>query len=52
MKKPRKKKKPSDADYVDNQQLYDALVEYKKKQKKYPSQKEFNIKALTVLQKL
>lgn len=32
MKKPKKKKsKPSDADYVDNQALYDALVEYKKK---------------------
>ena len=32
MKKPKKKKiKPSDADYVDNQELYDALVEYKKK---------------------
>lgn len=32
--------------------MNDYLVEYKKKQKKYPSQKEFNIKALTVLQKL
>ena len=32
MKKPKKKKlKPSDADYVDNQQLYDSLVEYRKK---------------------
>ncbi len=32
MKKPKKKKaKPSDADYVDNRQLYDALVEYRKK---------------------
>ncbi len=32
MKKPKKKKsKPSDADYVDNQKLYDSLVEYKKK---------------------
>jgi hypothetical protein len=32
VKKPKKKKsKPSDADYVDNQKLYDALVEYKKK---------------------
>ena len=32
MKKPKKKKsKPSDADYVDNQALYDALVEYRKK---------------------
>lgn len=32
MKKPKKKKsKPSDDDYVDNRQLYDALVEYKKK---------------------
>jgi len=27
----KKKSKPSDADYVDNQQLYNALVEYKKK---------------------
>jgi hypothetical protein len=34
VKKPKKKKsKPSDADYVDNQALYDALVEYKKKLK-------------------
>lgn len=32
MKKPKKKKsKASDADYVDNQMLYDALVEYRKK---------------------
>ncbi len=32
MKKPKKKKsKPSDADYVNNQALYEALVEYKKK---------------------
>ena len=32
MKKPKKKKaKPSDADYVSNQDLYDALVEYRKK---------------------
>ena len=32
MKKPKKKKaKPSDADYVDNQALYDALVEYRNK---------------------
>ena len=34
MKKPKKKKtKPSDDDYVDNQKLYDALVEYSKKVK-------------------
>ena len=34
MKKPKKKKsKPSDDDYVDNQQLYDALVDYRKKAK-------------------
>jgi hypothetical protein len=33
MKKPRKKKKPSDADYVDNQLLYNSLVEYRKKSK-------------------
>jgi hypothetical protein len=32
VKKPKKKKsKSSDADYVDNQALYTALVEYKKK---------------------
>jgi len=32
VKKPKKKKsKTSDADYVDNQALYDALVEYRKK---------------------
>ena len=32
MKKPKKKKaKPSDADYVDNQELYNALVDYRKK---------------------
>jgi hypothetical protein len=32
VKKPKKKKtKPSDDDYVDNQKLYDALIEYKKK---------------------
>lgn len=32
VKKPKKKKaKPSDADYVDNQQLYNALVEYRSK---------------------
>ena len=31
MKKVKKKKKASDADYVSNQELYDALVEYKKK---------------------
>lgn len=32
VKKPKKKKtKPTDADYVDNTQLYDALVEYRKK---------------------
>jgi len=32
MKKPKKKKtKPTDADYVDNTQLYDSLVEYRKK---------------------
>ena len=34
MKKPKKKKsKPSDDDYVDNQSLYNALVEYSKKVK-------------------
>jgi len=34
VKKPKKKKtKPSDDDYVDNQKLYDALVEYSKKVK-------------------
>ena len=31
MKQPKKKKKASDADYVSNQELYDALVEYRKK---------------------
>lgn len=31
MKKVKKRKKASDADYVSNQELYDALVEYKKK---------------------
>jgi hypothetical protein len=31
VKQPKKKKKASDADYVSNQELYDALVEYRKK---------------------
>ena len=31
VKKPKKKKKASDADYVSNQDLLDALIEYKKK---------------------
>ena len=31
MKQPKKKKKASDADYVSNQDLYNALVEYRKK---------------------
>jgi hypothetical protein len=31
VKKPKKKKKASDDDYVSNQALYDALVEYRKK---------------------
>ena len=31
MKKKRKKSKPSDADYVDNQALYKSLIEYKDK---------------------
>ena len=31
MKQPKKKKKASDADYVSNQELYDALVDYRKK---------------------
>lgn len=31
VKNPKKKKKASDADYVSNQELYDALVEYRKK---------------------
>jgi hypothetical protein len=31
VKKVKKRKKASDADYVSNQELYDALVEYKKK---------------------
>ncbi len=31
MKNPSKKKKASDADYVSNSDLYDALVDYRKK---------------------
>ena len=35
MKNPSKKKKPSDADYVSNSDLYDALENYMNRERRY-----------------